>query len=789
MNGAPAARTGIGRYVYAALAASAAGVLCAAGVPSWLWAIGLFAMLAAGIRRSLGREARERQAEQRFRAVFDHAMVGIGRILPDGRWIDVNPALARMLGYEPEQMQGLTWSEMTVADDVASSRAAFDAVLRGEQEAYSLEKRYLHRDGATVDAVVHARAMRDGAGAFAYLTVVVIDLTERRRAERALELQARRAAVLLELSTLAETLSEAELLQYALDQAEALTGSQVSFMHFVNDDGDSIELAAWSHSTLETYCQAAFDCHYPLSTAGIWADAVRQKKPVIVNDYAAAPAPRGLPEDPGGPEGHAPLYRLLSVPTLLGARVRMITGVGNKAQDYTDFDVDTVQLIGNETWRIVHRRRSDHALQMAMQVVNASPVVCFRWRAGADWPVVFVSDNVRQWGYAPEQLVAGQPPFSEIVHPDDLARVADEVARHTTAGASAYRQEYRLITADNRVLWVIDRTQVVRAADGSVAYYDGVVTDISERKQQEMLLTDNLARLQSLNQRLEEASSQLMQSEKMASIGQLAAGVAHELNNPIGFVHSNLGTLDGYLHDLLAIIEAYEHLVANQAESAERAALRQLLEERDYAFLKDDIFNLVNESKDGLGRVRKIVQDLKSFSRVGEQEWQEADLHQGLDSTLNIVWNELKYKCQVVKDYGDIPPVHCLISQLNQVFMNLLVNAGHAIEKQGTITIRTRRHGDDAVCVEVADTGSGIPAEHLTRIFDPFFTTKPVGQGTGLGLSLSYNIVRRHHGRIDVDSTPGQGTTFRIILPLRQDPAGEPGATHESTANPLEHAR
>ena len=775
-------------YAYAGLAAIVAGTLCAAGLPAWLWAIALFAMLAVGIRRSLGQVARARQSEQHFRAVFDHAMVGIGRVLADGRWLDVNPALARMLGYEPEDMQGRTWCEMTFADDVDSSRAAFDAVIRGEQEACSLEQRYLRRDGALVDALVHARAIRDAAGAVDYLTVVVTDVSERRRAERALELQVRRAAALLDLSAKAETLSETELMQYALDQAEALTGSSVGFMHFVHDDGNSIELAAWSRNTLDSHCQATFDCHYPVSAAGIWADSVRQKAPVIINDYATAPDRRGLPEDHGGPEGHAALCRVLSVPTMLGSAVRMITGVGNKAQDYSDFDVETVQLIGNETWRIVHRQRSDNALLMAMQVVNASPVVCFRWRASPDWPVVFVSDNVRQWGYTPEDLIAGQPPFADMVHPDDLARVVDEVTRHTAAGVKAYRQEYRLITADNRVIWVIDRTQVVRAADGSVAYYDGVVTDISDRKQQELLLTDNLARLQSLNQRLEEASSQLMQSEKMASIGQLAAGVAHELNNPIGFVHSNLGTLDGYLHDLLAIIEAYEHLIVNQPESAELTALHRRLEECDFAFLKGDIFNLVSESKDGLGRVRKIVQDLKSFSRVGEQEWQEADLHQGLDSTLNIVWNELKYKCQVVKEYGDIPPVHCLISQLNQVFMNLLVNAGHAIERQGTITIRTRRHGDDAVCVEVADTGSGIAAENLTRIFDPFFTTKPVGQGTGLGLSLSYNIVRRHHGRIEVDSTPGQGTTFRIILPLRQDPAGEAGPTNEPTANPLEHA-
>jgi signal transduction histidine kinase len=281
---------------------------------------------------------------------------------------------------------------------------------------------------------------------------------------------------------------------------------------------------------------------------------------------------------------------------------------------------------------------------------------------------------------------------------------------------------------------------------------------------------------QALNKRLEEANNQLLQSEKMASIGQLAAGVAHELNNPIGFVHSNLGTLDGYLHDLMAIIAMYEKIAsAPDARCPQLDSVHRLMDECDFDFVKEDVFNLLAESKEGLGRVRKIVQDLKSFSRVGEQNWQEADLHQGLDSTLNIVWNELKYKCKVVKDYGDIPPIYCLISQLSQVFMNLLVNAGQAIETQGTITLRTRRQGDDAVCVEFSDTGQGVAPEHLNRIFEPFFTTKPVGKGTGLGLSLSYSIVERHGGRIEVESLPGKGSTFRVVLPVHPAAVGTVG--------------
>ncbi|WP_265949739.1 PAS domain S-box protein [Dechloromonas sp. A34] len=721
-------------------------------------------------------ESPENYSERHFRALFAHAMVGMARSSADKRWIEVNPALAGMLGYTPEEMLGRTWSEMTHPDDLASNEERFEAVIRGEIDGYSLEKRFLRRDGSVVHAQISARGIRNPAGQFDSFAVVIEDMTQHHETERALAQQVKRAAVLLELPLKAEALSETEFMKYALEQAEALTGSSIGFMHFVNEGGESIELVAWSQNTLEKYCTAAFDCHYPITQAGIWADAARAKAPVVINDYIGAANKRGLPP------GHSTLIRLLSVPVMDGGTVRMMTGVGNKAELYTDFDIETVLLIGNETWRIVRRQRTENDLRLAMQVVNASPVVCFRWAASEGWPVAFVSDNVRQWGYAPDELLAGQPPFADLLHPDDLARVTEEVSRHTAAGATGYEQEYRLITATNRVIWVVDRTQVVRDADGRVAFYDGVLTDITERKQQQLLIAENLVKQQQLNKRLEAANNQLLQSEKMASIGQLAAGIAHELNNPIGFVHSNLGTLDGYLHDLMAIIDAYDKLTAvTDSSFPQLRAVDQIKAERDFDFIQKDIFNLVAESKDGLGRVRKIVQDLKSFSRVGEQEWQEADLHQGLDSTLNIVWNELKYKCTVAKEYGEIPPVYCLISQLNQVFMNLLVNAGHAIETQGSITIRTRRHGDDSVVIEIVDTGKGIAPENRNRIFEPFFTTKPVGKGTGLGLSLSYSIIERHHGRIEVDSEVGRGSTFRIVLPIRPPLSASESAAAQAT--------
>jgi two-component system, NtrC family, sensor kinase len=280
--------------------------------------------------------------------------------------------------------------------------------------------------------------------------------------------------------------------------------------------------------------------------------------------------------------------------------------------------------------------------------------------------------------------------------------------------------------------------------------------------------------LTELNRQLSVAQDKLLQSEKLASIGQLAAGVAHEINNPIGYIFSNFGTLEKYLLCLFEMLTAYEDAEVDIAP-ARAASLRQMRERLEVEYLKEDIPALMAESREGISRVRKIVQDLKDFSRVdARQEWGWAQLHAGIDSTLNIVNNEIKYKADVIKHYGNLPEVYCLAPELNQVFMNLLVNAAHAITaERGEIRISSGLDElERRVWVEVEDNGMGISKEHLGRIFDPFFTTKPVGKGTGLGLSLAYGIVQKHRGQLDVRSEPGQGCCFRVTLPIDGPGAG-----------------
>lgn len=293
--------------------------------------------------------------------------------------------------------------------------------------------------------------------------------------------------------------------------------------------------------------------------------------------------------------------------------------------------------------------------------------------------------------------------------------------------------------------------------------------EILERKRALVALEHEKEEQRVLIRKLEDAHNRLIQAEKMSAVGQLAAGIAHEINNPIGFITSNLGTLKRYTQDFLALIDAYAAILP-VVPAEQRRALENLRARLDFDFLREDVAVLVDQSQDGLERVRHIVADLQDFSRVGESEWQSVDLHRCLDSTLNVVANELRAKADIVRAYGELPMITCMPFQLNQVFMSLILNAVQAIEGQGTITLRTGREAD-AVWVEVEDDGSGIAADTLPRIFDPFFTTKPVGKAMGLGLSVSYGIVERHGGRFDVRSTVGKGSTFRITLPISQQPA------------------
>lgn len=263
---------------------------------------------------------------------------------------------------------------------------------------------------------------------------------------------------------------------------------------------------------------------------------------------------------------------------------------------------------------------------------------------------------------------------------------------------------------------------------------------------------------------LKAMQGQIIQQEKMASIGQLAAGVAHEINNPVGFITSNLTSLAKYAERLDSYIAALQKALHGCPAHPGLDELDTLRQKLKIDYIINDMNELIAESLDGANRVRRIVQDLKSFSRVDQAESAHANLNECLETTINIAWNELKYIATLERQFGDLPVITCNPQQLNQVFLNLLVNAAQAMEKQGVITVKTWAE-PDWVCVSVADTGKGMSKEVQDHVFEPFFTTKPAGRGTGLGLSISVDIVRKHSGEIVVESEPGKGTTFTVRLP------------------------
>lgn len=265
------------------------------------------------------------------------------------------------------------------------------------------------------------------------------------------------------------------------------------------------------------------------------------------------------------------------------------------------------------------------------------------------------------------------------------------------------------------------------------------------------------------NHDLIKAQCQLVESEKMTAIGQLAAGVAHEINNAVGFVKSNLGTSRRYMGEIQRVLQAYAGL-EHELTDASRSRLARLKQEVELDYLQEDLDTLFAETLGGVQRIQGIVSDLRTFSQLDSTQDAHANLEQGLDSAIGLIGSERLNKIRIVKDYSGVPEVRGPPSELHQVFLNILLNAVEAIEPPGQITIRTGADTSE-VWVEIEDTGKGIAPEHVSRVFEPFFTTKPVGQGVGLGLALSYGVVKRHRGRMSFSSEPGKGTRVRIALP------------------------
>jgi len=374
-----------------------------------------------------------------------------------------------------------------------------------------------------------------------------------------------------------------------------------------------------------------------------------------------------------------------------------------------------------------------------------------------------IGTNIMIWDdrmydiYGVSRESAGSPMdvWQNGIHPEDRARVLDTF-RPETMEDKRFNTEYRVLQPDGKIRYI--------KADGIV------LTDGGGKP----------TRLICLNQDITAgklSQIQLLQAEKMASIGKLAAGVAHEINNPTAFVSSNLKTLSEYVQDIIAVKDRYKAMMTSlktvkledsclEAIGSHIRQIEELESRLKIDMVIEDIVAVIAESREGTGRISRIVQDLKNFAHPGEEKETLFNVNENIESTLVIVWNELKYKTVVHRDFGDIPRTLGHPQQLNQVFMNLLVNAAQAIKEKGEIRISTRAE-NGCIEIKIADTGVGIPPENIPKLFDPFFTTKEVGKGTGLGLHVSYSIVEKHDGTISVESEVGVGTTFTVRIPIR----------------------
>ncbi|MEG4487970.1 PAS domain S-box protein [Microcoleus sp. D2_18a_B4] len=443
---------------------------------------------------------------------------------------------------------------------------------------------------------------------------------------------------------------------------------------------------------------------------------------------------------------------------------------------------------------ISERKRIEAALREREEefrsLVSNIPGAVYRCSAAGRSSLTFISSGIEAISGYPAANFMQKPvqAFPSIVHPDDVEQIETIIAQAIKT-KQPYIIEYRLIHCDGNVRWVAEKGQALFNADGEVLSLNGAIFDITERKAAEdaLRLSEAIAnnRAQQLEialKELRETQAHLIHTEKMSSLGQMVAGVAHEINNPVSFIYGNISYASQYIRDLLQLVELYQkHYPQPVVE------VQQCIENIDLEFLREDLIKILSSMKMGADRIREIVLSLRNFSRLDDSVKKPTNLHEGIDNTLLILHNKLRARgdypeIQIIKNYGKIPLIECYAGQLNQVFMNLLSNSIDALEDacnqkrraaagcddwKPTISIHTEALNENSICIRISDNAIGMTEDVRSRLFDPFFTTKPMGKGTGLGLAISYRIVaEKHAGALSCRSSVGEGTEFAIEIPL-----------------------
>lgn len=652
--------------------------------------------------------------------------VGDGIIATDaqGRVELLNTVAEALTGWSHHDACGKSLEEIFHIVNENTRDKAENPVTKvlSEGKVMGLDNRTLliAKDGTERPIADSAAPIRNAQGEIMGVVLVFRDQTNERQMQRLIQTR----LALMEYA-LAHTLDE--LLTKALDEISVLVGSPIGFYHFVDADQKKLTLQQWSTRTLKEFCQATGKgLHYDLDRAGVWADSVHARRPVVHNDYASLPHKKGMPE------GHALVVRELTVPVIRAGKVVAILGVGNKPTDYTDKDIEIVTYLSDVTWQLIEQKLADENLHLSelryrrlyQSMMDAFIVTdmhgrirecnkSFRSMLG------YTEDELRQLDY--ETLTP------EKWHPIEKKIVKEYVVPN--GKSNVYEKEYQ--RKDGTVLPVELRTFLIVNDEGKPEGLSAIVRDISERK--------------SAEQEREKLRAQLNQAQKMESVGRLAGGVAHDFNN------------------MLSVILGYSELALGKVDAS------------------DSLHNYLEAIYDAGKRSADITRQLLAFARKQTISPRVLDLNETMEGMLKMLRRLIGEDVNLAwLPSTGLGPIKIDPSQMDQLLANLCVNSRDAIEGVGKITIETSQVTfDQAYCADhagfipgdfvrlaVSDDGCGMDHETLGKLFEPFFTTKKTGEGTGLGLATVYGIVKQNNGFINVYSEPGQGTTFKIYLPL-----------------------